>query len=355
MPGNTGKPMALSGPKTDPTPIFELFRGTHATELLTAAVTHFKLFDKLAARSLNFSGVREALGLSDRAANVLLTAVRAFGLLTKDEAGCFGLSPLAREHLVSGAEFDVSGYVALAGQSPSVQAMVERLTSDQPAASAAAGAGAAFIYREGIESAMENSESARFLTMSLAGRARNVAPFLAERISWDGVDLLLDVAGGSGIYSVACLRRCPKMRAIVWDRPEVLRVAAEMAARHDVADRLECVPGDMFRDPVPKGAQAILLSNVLHDWDVPANRHLIERCAAALPAGGRLLVHDVFLNDDLDGPLPVALYSAALFSLTEGRAYSAAEYRGWLRDAGLEPGDIVPTLVHCGVLPATKR
>ena len=63
------------------------------------------------------------------------------------------------------------------------------------------------------------------------------------------------------------------------------------------------------------------------------------RCAAALPAGGRLLIHDVFLNDDLDGPLPVALYSAALFALTEGRAYSAAEYRAWLREAGLTPGD----------------
>ena len=40
--------------------------------------------------------------------------------------------------------------------------------------------------------------------------------------------------------------------------------------------------------------------------------------------------------------------------LTEGRAYSAAEYRAWLSEAGLTPGAIVPTLVHCGVLPATK-
>jgi hypothetical protein len=66
------------------------------------------------------------------------------------------------------------------------------------------------------------------------------------------------------------------------------------------------------------------------------------------------LIHDVFLNDALDGPLPVALYSAALFSLTEGRAYSAAEYRGWLESAGLTPGPLVPTLIHCGVLPARK-
>ena len=68
------------------------------------------------------------------------------------------------------------------------------------------------------------------------------------------------------------------------------------------------------------------------------------------------LIHDVFLDDDLGGPLPIALYSAALFSLTEGRAYSAAEYRGWFREAGLTPADtVVPTLVHCGVLDGIKR
>ena len=57
----------------------------------------------------------------------------------------------------------------------------------------------------------------------------------------------------------------------------------------------------------------------------------------------------------MDGPLPVALYSAALFSLTEGRAYSAGEYRSWLEPAGFDPGPIVPTTVHCGVLPASRR
>ncbi len=75
---------------------------------------------------------------------------------------------------------------------------------------------------------------------------------------------------------------------------------------------------------------------MLHDWDVADCRTLVGRCASALPPGGQLLIHDVFLNDDHDGPVPIALYSAALFRLTEGRAYSAAgEYRGWLREAGL--------------------
>jgi hypothetical protein len=178
---------------------------------------------------------------------------------------------------------------------------------------------------------------------------------LAGALPLAGAKLLLDVGGGSGLYSIACLQRYPQLRAIVWDRPEVLKVASELALAEGVANRLECLPGDMFRDPVPAGADCILLSNILHDWDVPECQMLVNRLTEALPRGGQLAIHDVFLNDAHDGPLPIALYSAALFTITEGRAYSAAEYAGWLRTAGLTAAaGIVPTLVHCGVLMGSK-
>ncbi len=293
------------------------------------------------------------LGLEPRPATVLLTALRAFGLLVTDVANRLDLSELAREHLTAGP-FDVSDYIRMAADSPGVMAIVDRLRANRPAGSKPDEAGAAFIYREGIESAMEHEEAARRLTLALAGRARNVAPVLAERVPLGPARLLLDVGGGTGLYSIAFLQKNPTLRAIVWDRPEVLKVAAELAAAHGVADRLECRAGDMFTDQ-PPAADVVLLSNVLHDWDINECRTLISRCAAVLPRGGRLLIHDVFLNDALDGPLPIALYSAALFCLTEGRAYSAGEYSAWLKEAGLTPGPVTPTLIHCGALPGDKQ
>ena len=345
---------ATVAPQSDPTPIFEIFRGQYATELLVAAARHFNIFGRLAAAPLGFDDLRRALNLDARPAVVLVTALRAFGLLIKDSEGRFDLSDLAREHLVPGCAFDVSDYLSPVAKSPGVLAMIERLQTNRPIGAKKEEPGAAFIYRAGIESAMEKEASARFLTLALAGRAKNVAPVLAARVSMAGVRLLLDPGGGTGIYSIAFLQKNPELRAIVLDRPEVLKVAAEMAAAYGVADRLECRPGDMFAGALPEGADAILLSNVLHDWDVPQCRSLIERSAASLSRGGRLLIHDVFLNDTLDGPLPVALYSAALFVLTEGRAYSGAEYREWLKGAGLRATAIIPTLIHCGVLEGVK-
>jgi len=344
----------MQKPSLDPTVIFELFRGAHATELLTAAVAHFNVFGQLAERPQSGDGLRKKLGLEARPSVVLFTALKSFGLLVEDQDGVLSLTDLARDHLVPGSEFDVGNYVGLAAQSPNVLDMVERLKTNSPAG-ADSESGAAFIYHDGISSAMEAEESARHFTMALAGRAKNVAPVLAENVPMEDAELLVDVGGGTGIYSFALLQKNPKLRAVIVDRPEVLRIAQELAVEYGVADRAEFFPGDMFTDPLPTDADVVLLSNILHDWDVPECRQLVQRCADSLAPDGRLLIHDVFLNDKLDGPLPIALYSASLFYFTEGRAYSAAEYRSWLAEVGLVSGEIIPTLIHCGVVPAARR
>jgi SAM-dependent methyltransferase len=339
---------------TDPTPIFELYRGSFATELLTAATSEFNVFGRLAERSLAPAALQAELGLAERPFVVLSTALRAFGLLALDEAGNLTLTPAARNHLVPGAPHDIGGYLGLAAESPGVRNMIERLRTNRPAGSQPEEHGAAFIFRPEIASQMEQASSARHLTLALAGRAKNVAPHLATQVPLGDARLLLDVGGGTGLYSIAWLQRHPQLRAIVWDRPHVLDVAHEFAATYGVANRLSGAAGDMFADPVPEGADVCLLSNVLHDWDVPECRRLVTRCAAALVPGGRLIIHDVLLDDALDGPLAVALYSASLFSLTEGRAYSRAEFASWLEEAGLKLEAVRPTLVHCHALVARK-
>jgi SAM-dependent methyltransferase len=201
---------------------------------------------------------------------------------------------------------------------------------------------------------MEQEDAARKLTLALAGRARNVAPVTAQRLPLTGAEVLLDAGGGTGIYSFAFLRRNPNLRAIIWDRPQVLKIAGELAGREGMSDRIQLLPGDMFADPVPGGCDVVLVSNILHDWDVPECRALVARLAQALPPGGKLLIQDAFLDDTLDGPLDVALFSANLFCVTEGRCYSAAECGAWLREAGLQVQPIIRTIADCAVLSATK-
>src|SRR3954468_4287067 len=103
------RPMStpLPLPQTDPTPIFEAYRGSYSTELLTAAVAHFDVFRRVAAQPLTLEELRAELGLEPRPATVLIVALRAMGLLSAEASGRLSLTPVAREHLVPGGDFYV--------------------------------------------------------------------------------------------------------------------------------------------------------------------------------------------------------------------------------------------------------
>ena len=338
----------------DPAPIFAHFRGCHGTELLTAAVCHLGIFERVGESGRSSTELQAELAFAARPFRVCLTALRAMGLLTEHD-GVVRLTPLADRFLVRGRPGFVGDYMGLAAETPGTLEMVRLLRANRPLNADSSDTGAAFVFREGLESAMEQEAAARRLTLALAGRAACVAPVLARVIPPMPKARILDVAAGSGIYAYEMLEAHPGMTAVLLDRPEVLKVAREEAARRGLTGRVEFVAADMFTDDLPRGCDGVLLSNVLHDWDIPECRTLVGRVAASLPPGGQVWIHDVFLDDDLSGPLEIALYSAALFTLTEGRAYSAAEYRGWLAEQGLEAAPaVVPTLAHCGLLSAIR-
>jgi len=347
-------PLELQAPASDPAPIFEIFRGNYASELLTAAVAHFGVFEKLAAGSLTPGELQSAVGLGERQFTVLLTGLKALGLV-EEKQGRLQPAALAGDHLIPGKPQYVGDYIRLAADAPGVMTLVEHMRKNTLAGASKDDDRAVFIFRDGLDSAMEEDNLARHFTLMLAGRAKNIAPVLAQKVDLSQAKCLVDIGGGTGVYAIAFLQRYPNLRAIVFDRPAVLKVAAEFAQSYGVADRLQCVAGDMFADPLPIDCDVMLLSNVLHDWDVPTSQRLVEKTAAALPSGGRLLIHDVFLNDDLSGPLYAALFSVALMVITEGRNYSGAEYKIWIRAAGLTPSEPIPTLVHSSVLVSTKR
>ena len=237
---------ALIAPLFDPTPIFDIGRSHLGSQILTAAVAHFNLFGRLGKQPLALDALRGELGLAERPANVLVTALRAMELLAIDGAGRIALTPLAAEHLVPGGKFFIGEYLSLIADETGVRELAEacgpigrrepRKKSPARRSSIAAGE----------RSAMDRADLARHFTLALSGRANNVAPLLARAVDLSNAKLLLDVGGGTGIYSAALLQKHPQLKAIVLDRPEVLKVAAEFAESHGVADRLELLPATCF-------------------------------------------------------------------------------------------------------------
>jgi precorrin-6B methylase 2 len=339
-------PSLLHAPTTDPTPAFDAFDSQYGSYVLSAAVEHFHVFDLLALRGYPAEELRIALKLAPRAANVLFTALRAMELITLGDGGGFVLTDLSREHLHRGSTFYTARYFGLQRQSPAILEFVSRLQKNA--------LGDFFIWR-GSPYLMDDAIRCREMTLSLVGRAKPVAPHFVRQVPLADARVLMDVGCGSGVYSIACLQAFPNLRVLAVDHSNVLEVTKELAVEYGVAGRMECIEADMFSDSLPSGCDAVLMSNVLHDWDVAECEDLMRRCSDSVVQGGKVVIHDYFLRGEFDAPLPVALHSVSLFCMTHGRVYSVAEYATWLRAAGLSVvGSVTPTLTHLGLLVAEK-
>src|SRR5262245_18218754 len=142
--------LQLLPPQLDPAPIFEIFRGNFAMELLTAAVAHFGIFDELAGGPIAASELRAATRLGERQFTVLLTGLKALQLVVERD-GRVQTTPIAHEHLSPGQPLDVTDYIRLGAEAPGVLALVEQMRKNKPAGMAKDDDRAAFIFRDGLE------------------------------------------------------------------------------------------------------------------------------------------------------------------------------------------------------------
>ncbi|SED22696.1 O-methyltransferase [Amycolatopsis tolypomycina] len=124
-------------------------------------------------------------------------------------------------------------------------------------------------------------------------RFRAHAPLIARNFDWSRFPEILDVGGGDGPLLVEILRAHPGVRGRILDLPPTAAAAAGRLRAAGFADRAGAVPGSFF-DPLPRGADAYLLSDILHDWDDEHARRILVRCReAAAPEASVVLIEPV--------------------------------------------------------------
>jgi len=338
----------LPCPSTDPALIYRVRDAIYAVDMLTAGVVHFDVFTRLAEKPMSLQELCAALGTQLRPTDAMTTLFSAMGLLEGGDGG-FRPTMLAREHLVQGSPWSLQAYLGSYKDRPGCLELVGVLRTGQPASFASK------KDEKDWARAMEDEAFADKFTAAMDARGACLAPALAELVSLGDHARLLDIGGGSGIYACAFASRNPHLRATVLEKPPVDRVTARWIARRGLTDRVGVLAGDMLAEPLPGGYDVHLYSNVLHDWDVPLVKKLLEKSAEALPPGGKLLIHDAHLNREKTGPIEVAEYSVLLMHTTEGRCYSIGEIEAYLNEAGFGGVEHHPTRASRSVIRATKR
>ena len=335
-------------PQTDPLEIYRYRDGLYAVDLLTAAVCELDFFTWLAGNPSDLAGICRGLAVKERPADVMLTLFAAEGFVHAGADGIFHITPLAREHLTSTSPFFLGPDYASLKERPVVRDFVKILRTDRPANWGS--------YKDTKEwtQAMLTDEFATSFTAAMDCRGFYLGPALAKAIDLRGRRRLLDIAGGSGIYACALVAEHPELQATVFERPPVDAIARRLIVKRGFDARVAVAAGDMFAEPLPRGFDTHLYSNVLHDWDVDKVRVLLRASFDALAPGGMLVVHDAHLNATKTGPLPVAKYSALLVSVTEGRCYSTREMETLLGEAGFRDFHFAPTVADRSAFTGRK-
>jgi len=150
----------------------------------------------------------------------------------------------------------------------------------------------AYVHRYGREFWADldaRPELRRSFDAQMNWRFRVQAAQIAERFDWSRFSEILDVGGGDGAVLAAILHAHPDLRGRVLDLSPTATAATNRFAAAGLDDRASAISGSFF-NPLPVGADAYLLSDILHDWDDDHVRKILAGCRRAAAPNATVVV-----------------------------------------------------------------
>ena len=189
------------------------------------------------------------MGLAPRIAPILLTFLSSQGLVECDEQGRFHTTPASDTFLVqSSPRFAGGRSLPFQGRHSQIGQPGEVLATGRP------------------------------LSQTELANAVSGARYLQGELDFSPFRRLLDVGGNTGGYTIALLEAYPSLEATIFDLEAVRPLAEERIAESQLHERRRFQGGSFFEDPLPKGHDVLLLSNILHDWDASQCGRILAAC-----------------------------------------------------------------------------
>jgi len=279
------------------------------------------VFTVLGRQVRSATQVAERIQADERAAAMLLNALVAMGLLRKDGDG-YGNTDESLIFLDQ-ASPSYQGHIILHHHQlmPSWAVLDEAVRTGRPVRK---------------RPSFDHPETRRHFLMGMFNLAMGLAPQVVAAIDLSDRRRLLDLGGGPGTYAVHFCKRYPTLTGVVFDLPASQPFAEEVIRRFDMTERVAFAGGDYHETPLPGSFDVIWLSHILHAENPADCRRVIQKAAEALETGGMMIIHDFYLNDDMDGPLFPALFALNMLLGTDGgRAYSHAQVEAMMQQSGL--------------------
>lgn len=306
--------------------LMPLLMGGFVTQAIAVAA-RFGVPDALVGGPRHADDISAEVGAHASSLYRLLRVLGDFGVLAELPGRRFGLTPVSQllrsDHPASlrglavhfGSDFHRAAWSHL----------YESVRTGEPAFDKAHGQQQFDYYRS-------HPEQAAIFDAAMTSVASAIYATLAA-YDFSRFGTVADIGGGNGAYLSGILSAHPALNGILFDLPDVVARSEPVLTKAGVADRCEVVGGSFF-DGVPGGADAYVLTAVVHDWDDERSVAILRNVRAAMPEHATVLLGEPVVPD---GPEPSVTKLLDLETLvgTTGRQRTEAEFRDVLDRAGL--------------------
>ena len=184
-----------------------------------------------------------------------------------------------------------------------------------------------------------DAEQAAIFDAAMATFAPQTAAAIAAAYDFSQFGTVMDVGGGNGALLIGILGANPRLRGIVFDRPQAADGAKREGRRGRASPRAARWSAGDFFEAVPEGADAYLLKHVIHDW----NDEQATRDPAQLPPRdeaerAKLLIAEGVYPARIDTSLAsrgAAANDVNMLVVAGGRQRSEEEFRSLYDGRGL--------------------
>ena len=333
--------------------IWDIWLSVHRLPAMAVA-DQLGVFRALHSKPATAEEAAREFGFNRRATEVLLSLLTALGLLALRD-GRHELTDATRTYLLPESPYYWGPLLRVLGVVPQQHdALINALRAPDGATAPPTIPSGADDPADAWQRGHIDRAQAEIVTRLMHCHSLPASVGVARNGGLEGVTRLLDVGGGSGCFSIAIAQHFPSIRCTVLELPAVCDCALDYIAEGRVADRVDTVSIDMFRDAWPRGYDGMFFSNIFHDWNADTNLMLAQRAFESLEPGGRIFLHEMLLAEDGSGPVTTASFSMVMLLGTQGRQYSFAELEQLLTRAGFADVTSRPSYGYYSVVSGRK-
>ena len=221
------------------------------SKLLLAGI-ELRVFNHL-AEPVSAGELAQAIGAHHRNMGLFLDGLAAIDLVQKRN-GLYQNTPEAQAFLVEGSQTYLGQLLSFMAKANSSLENLTKFVKEGPPPK---------LDTPPFSEDMLTQSAVMMANTERAGNAQLAVEIVLKLPEFPSFRRLLDLGGGPGLIGMAIVAAHPDLKGVIFDLPQVVKVAERFIKEYEMEDRVEVLGGDFNQDPIEGRYDIVYSSNSL--------------------------------------------------------------------------------------------